>query len=81
MRIFSRPLRNMRMVRFVDVIIGINPRYVDVVQVADDDLGPAVPQKGRAVIEAMHQRADAVTALKEQLRGVAAGSAGCSGDE
>jgi hypothetical protein len=50
-------------------------------QVADDHLGAAVAQGRGAVIEAMHQRADVMTALEEQLRGVAAGSAGCSGDE
>jgi hypothetical protein len=29
MRLFSRELRNMRMVRLVDVMIGITPRNVD----------------------------------------------------
>jgi|GEM_PF-7113276 hypothetical protein len=28
MRLFSRELRNIRMVRFVDVMIGITPRNV-----------------------------------------------------
>src|ERR1700722_11565703 len=54
---------------------------VDVLQIADDDLGATVTQFRGAVVKAMHEGAHAVTAFEQQSRVVPAGSAGRSGSK